>query len=286
MDDTEVRSEETEDSSQSGEGMVMPHLPERYIEKGLKVLLGEDYSYDTLTHTEDDLSLGRDRLNHRLSAIESRRQKNIENVIRSAFDAITLNDNIVADNQTEPSVDWMARFIRQVEDISNPELQSVWAHILALEACQPGRFSLMTLDLLSSFNPDDALLCGQLGCLAYPEGYLFKIDGQNNFDSFGLTESKIFRLQGLGVIWEAEDLGITYHSATKGLSLNYRGDKLVIRHPESELFSFPAFRLSPAGLELALAFADGPVYADYLTAFGDSLRGQGYDYRYQPAGRD
>ncbi|MEK9725290.1 MAG: hypothetical protein VW405_17665, partial [Rhodospirillaceae bacterium] len=90
------------------------------------------------------------------------------------------------------------------------------------------------------------------------------------------------RLRALGLVQEVDDLGVTFYAPTKGLSLDYVGADLVIRHPKSTLFTLSAFKLTAVGNELWPTLGRRPADQGYLRALGDELRKQGYDYRLQP----
>lgn len=77
-----------------------------------------------------------------------RRLGNIESVVRQAQEA--LGESEAPD--TEPNHDWTARFFGQVQDISDEELQAIWAKILAGEVKRPGSVSLRTLSLLKDID--------------------------------------------------------------------------------------------------------------------------------------
>jgi hypothetical protein len=58
--------------------------------------------------------------------------------------------------------DWIANFFDKCRLISDEEMQSLWARILAEEANASGRFSKRTVDLVGTLDKSDALLFAQL----------------------------------------------------------------------------------------------------------------------------
>ena len=70
--------------------------------------------------------------------------------------------NIVSDNEVvtdEPvNDDWLNRFNKIVEDVSDETMQNLWAQILAGEVKHPNSFSLRTLDVLRNMTRSDAQL--------------------------------------------------------------------------------------------------------------------------------
>lgn len=61
-------------------------------------------------------------------------------------------------NDEKPSDDWMNRFFGTVEDVSDEDMQNVWAQILAGEVKHPKSFSFMAIDVLRNMTKEDANL--------------------------------------------------------------------------------------------------------------------------------
>ena len=239
-------------------------------------LLGGDYAPGA-EYGDEDTKGRRDRLNQRLVALEMRRQGNIEAVAAAAYEAAGYRP----DGGDAPSIDedWMARFIDHAQNIGNPLMQEVWGQVLAREAHAPGAFSAQALDGLFKMTADDLETWKRAGRLIYPTGYLLKLGTRLEFDEFGIEAKDIIRLQALGLIQEPEDLSVTFFAPTKGLTFDFNGADLIIRHPESTLFTLPAFRLTAIGNELLVSLAHAVTDRSYLRALGDELRKQGFDYR-------
>lgn len=244
------------------------------IADSLSLLLGSSYSPDSLK--EDSTAKTRnDRTYHRLAAIEARRQHNIEDIIRAAYVAAD-GDHPMASGL---DMDWLARFIDFAQNVSNTDMHAVWGHVLMRECQSPESASLPVLEALSRMVPTDLDLWEKAGRIAFPTGYLIKISGQNAFDDFEISENDIQRLKTLGLLQESEDLSVTFYAPTKGITFDFKGADLIVRHPSDQLFTLPAFRLTGVGIALLPLLADVPVDMDYITALGRDLKSQGYDFR-------
>lgn len=104
------------------------------------------------TENFEDLKL---RTQNRLDYQELQKQLNIESV--------TLKACHVLEEETEcspepVSKDWMIRFFNSVEDISDEDMQELWARILAGEVKHPKTFSLRTLETLKNLSKEEALV--------------------------------------------------------------------------------------------------------------------------------
>lgn len=254
------------------------------VAEKLSLFLGGSYSADTLREEASRKALT-ERLTGRLAAVELRRQSHIEAIALAAFEAA--NDKPAEDTSEQPSGEtsesWLAHFLELAQDIADPDLQQVWGHVLASEIAEPGRVSIQVLDALGGMVAADLDLLEKVGRILFPTGYLLKLDGRNEFEDFGITEAHIQRLQNLGLIKPSDDLSVTFYAPTKGITFDYKGSDLIVRHPERQLFIMPAFQFTGTGLDTMKLLADVNVDMDYLTALGQSLRAQGYDYRIRDA---
>ena len=60
------------------------------------------------------------------------------------------------DEETKFSIDWFVRFFEDAGNISDEEIQALWAKVLAGEIEQPRSFSLRTLDILRNLSKFEA----------------------------------------------------------------------------------------------------------------------------------
>ena len=125
---------------------------------------GEKLSLMSLDDTsiQNEVSLT-ERTQQRIEYREQKRQKNIEDITQKA--AIELeSETTVSDEPVEE--DWATRFFDYAEDISNENLQGLWAKILAGEIKKPKSYSLRTLDILRNLSTEEAEVFIKFGSLA------------------------------------------------------------------------------------------------------------------------
>lgn len=250
------------------------------VSERLSLFLGGNYSADTLSQDKSKKSL-HERLSARLATVESRRQSHIEAIVQAAYEAA--NEVSAGDAGTQASEDWLARFMDMAQDVADPDLQQVWGYILAQEITNPGCTSLQVLDALSGMVSSDIDLLEKVRRILLPTGYLLKLDGRNEFEDFGISENQIARLQDLGLVKPSDDLSVTFYAPTKGITFDYKGSDLIVRHPSSQLFILPAFQVTGTGMEIIPLMADSSVDLDYLKALGQTFKAGGYDYRIRDA---
>ena len=100
----------------------------------------------------------RQRAVARLTNVETRRQANIESVVKIAADSMPEECSPDPVDQ-----DWMANFVDGCKDVGNEEVQELWGKLLAGEVAEPGSFSrrgLNSLKLMSSFDAGLFMLIG------------------------------------------------------------------------------------------------------------------------------
>jgi hypothetical protein len=92
-----------------------------------------------------------DRAGQRTRRREAKRQSNLEATLKKVIHQLPerVSDDPVDD-------DWVFRFFNNCQDVSNEQLQLVWARILAGELERPGTFSLRTLDTLRNLSQLEA----------------------------------------------------------------------------------------------------------------------------------
>lgn len=95
----------------------------------------------------------------RLRKRETRRQQNIESITVKALKALPPPEQI---SDTPVSEDWTSRFFEECQDISDEQMQQIWARIMAGEVARPGSFAPKTLSVVRDLTKDDATLFANL----------------------------------------------------------------------------------------------------------------------------
>jgi hypothetical protein len=75
------------------------------------------------------------RAAERVSKQELRRQRNLESITKKAFEALPSSDQL---SDSPVDQDWIARFFKECEDISDEQMQQIWGRILAGQVARPG----------------------------------------------------------------------------------------------------------------------------------------------------
>lgn len=164
------------------------------------------------------LTLGQ-RAERRLQMQHERQQYNLENIMALALEYCT---DQVASQDVDP--DWFQQYCELVLEISNKNMQQLWAKILAGEIASPGKFSLKTLHSLKRMSYKEALALQQaanLSCKSRQDptprvyfGYIRKpslwhlLTGKNravlNLNQYGLSYPQILSLMDIGLLHNSE----------------------------------------------------------------------------------
>jgi Protein of unknown function (DUF2806) len=98
------------------------------------------------------------RAQERVARLEEKRQQNIETITVQATKELAPPESQETVSEQPVDEDWVAQFLNHCQDVSNEQMQTVWARILAGEVTQPGSFSLRTLNLVRNMSKEDANL--------------------------------------------------------------------------------------------------------------------------------
>jgi hypothetical protein len=135
---------------------------------------------------------------------EMTRAINLDRIVQqAASEADQAPDEAVSD---EPiNADWFARWRDNAQDVTDEDVQRLWARALAGEVKEPGKYSLRTLDFLRSVSKTEAELIAKLGPVSF--GHFIYKDAQL-LEARGFNYSLLSDYQTLGLIYGMESLGL------------------------------------------------------------------------------
>lgn len=163
----------------------------------------------------------------------------------------------------KPDEDWLNRLYGIVEDISDENMQTLWARILAGEIKKPKSYSYRTLEVLRNISPDEAkrfVECTKYLC--FKDQMLCNNDyGLNLQDQLMLTDAGLISAESLTNTVTVSAGG----KVTFGLSRNH---VMVVQNDlnEEKKIGFSIKKLTKVGMEV-LNLISGDNYmetADYI----------------------
>ena len=209
--------------------------------------------------TSGTVEITPEQIVQRLKFQEQKRQQNIVSVVSQA--AEELGDEEVRGD--EPDHDWTARFFEYVQDVSEEDIRTIWARILAGEVRTPGRVSLRTLSILRNMSRLEAELFTEAMRYVIDDFIVWQLcvkssdrldsnDFYFRFVDMGLlyspVESRPPRRFSLGRTGTAQLVNadrILILRGTPNRSIDTDSDKAVLKRPAIELSSFCEAKSDP-----------------------------------------
>ena len=194
---------------------------------------------------------------------EAKRQKNMEDIIDKAEPH--LNAEAKPDAMED---DWITNFFDKCRIVSDSEMQSLWAQVLAGEANTPGTYSKRTVNLLSGFDKSDAELFTKLCGFGWWFGEVVPLvfDAKAGiYNRHGINFSTLSHLESIGLVKYQGLAGFTRLHLPKRFVVLYYDRPLSLEMPmedNNELATGQTL-LTKIGQELAPICGSKPVAGFY-----------------------
>ena len=221
-----------------------------------------------------------DKISNRLVNKETKRQKNIVEVVSTAGRILEAEKDV----SNEPvNPDWATRFFDIVQDVSDDEMQLLWGQILAGEIKQPKSYSLRTLELLRNMTKEEAELFRKVAQFTLKQGDAFLFSADGVLEKFGISYSAIAKLIEIGLLQPGDFVHKNYFPQDMKdhlIGLIY-GDLLIIINQKStaQKISIPIRLLTTPGKELARLISITPSI-DYIKELASTIKREGVTVGY------
>ena len=176
---------------------------------------------------------------------EVKKQINLDSIINKAIEFIK-DKPYTAEESVD--TDWMTRFINISQDISNEEMQNLWAQVLSNEVLQPKSYSLRTLETLRSMSSSEAKLFTRFANLIFKiQDSTIAINDINYLESNNISLDDLVLLKELNLI----NTDLSYEiEKNETVTLEYGNEVLVIDNKTSSNVGFNTIKLSIIGKEI------------------------------------
>lgn len=176
-----------------------------------------------------EISALEQRAINRLIGQQARKQKNIEQITAQAEAELPPEAKV-----KDLDEDWIAHFFEQCENVSDAEMQTVWAKLLSSEATNPGSYSKRTVNFVSTLDKKDAELFTNLCDFVYhfmvPTVLIY--DSQNEiYNKNGINFNTLKHLDSLGLISFESLSGYERQKVPKKFTLYYYGRLTEVECP-------------------------------------------------------
>lgn len=223
-----------------------------------------------------------ERTQERLNFQEAKKQLNIENITAFAADELK-NEQPVTDEPLDD--DWITRFFRIAEDISNDEMQALWGKILAGEIKQPKSFSLRTLELIRNLTKSEADIFIKVANFAIATenaSFIFKGHDKELSKDFDVSFSEVAKLIEVGLIQAGDFVNWQMLSNTEDSKCIFTAGNIVIIvnvNANSPPIHTPINLFTHSGNEL-LKLVSTVAPFEYLTLFAKSIKRENVEVKY------
>jgi hypothetical protein len=162
----------------------------------------------------------------RFVAEEARKQDNMEKITQKALPQLkeTSNPRDIED-------DWIANFFDKCRIVSDEEMQSLWAKVLAGEANSPGMYSKRTVNFLNSIDKTDARLftslCGFGWFLNEMVPLIFDVRNPI-YNNQGINFNTLTHLDDIGLVRFNRLTGFEQLGLPKKITISYYGIPLNV----------------------------------------------------------
>ena len=193
---------------------------------------------------------------------DMRDQKNMEAIIAQAVPDV--NEEAKPDSMEN---DWIANFFDKCRLVSDSEMQSLWARVLAGEANAPSTYSKRTVNLLSELDKSDAELFTQLCGFGWTVGNFAPLvfdDRAEIYNRHGIDFETLSHLESIGLI-QYQAVGFKWLNLPKTFVVHYYDKPLLLEMPQdadNQLRSGKT-RLTKIGQQLAPISGSKPVAGFY-----------------------
>lgn len=253
-------------NSPAVDGVVTALITTLFLRKNEDIKIIEDLKKKEFEKiTQELLNSGR------MSYVEFYKTKNFLKIAQQADEMMAnqkQSKDAEEDNnkcQNNFSFDWLMRFFDAVGNISDKDLQQLWAKVLAGEIAEPKTCSLRTLDMIRNMSSEEAEIFSHLCKYVMQSGDSYYIDsigfmgdeeGANKCKAYmekqGLSyEGSIVPLVEAGAFSTDHDLAIYLHKDVTLAMYNKKITGIVMKYEEEpSLFQRYAYWLTASGREL------------------------------------
>jgi hypothetical protein len=204
---------------------------------------------------------------------EGKKQENIESITAQAIPLLT--SEAKPENVEE---DWLAHFFDKSRLVSDVEMQSLWARLLAEEANNPSTISKRTVDLVATLDKSDAEMfakfCTAVWMIGSPVPLVY--DTRESLDKIGLTFTNLTHLDSIGLIRFEGIAGFTRQRLPKVLTVAYFDRLITIEFPnETNDLQIGTTLLARAGIDL-VRICQASLSEEHFISVLEHWSGQNY----------
>ena len=229
----------------------------------------ESYAAIKKAETETEVQLlklqGEDKIAQYVLARNKQKVENVEEIASKAKQQFAPDEQV---SEEPVEKDWMTRFLNIAEEVSDEDMQDIWARVLAGEIKKPKSYSFRTLEVLRNISKEEAQLLTKASNYLIGSIYLCTED-------FSLPLQEQIILDDIGVVC-GESLTITYsitNNEKASIVLN-RQNVMNIYGPNMTKVKLRIKKLTRAGQEI-MGLVQEHDYIDYYKNLSTKIKSFG-----------
>lgn len=156
--------------------------------------------------------------------------------------------------------DWFVRFYEAVGNVSDEEMQLIWAKILAGEVNKPKSFSLGTLDVMRNLDKQDAELFAKICkcCIHSSPSKIYLPNYDDYLAQCGITYSEVLRLDEIGLMNSSGLISLNMQITDNPVSIINQELVMLIaaKSEKKKQYSIRQFPFTRIGFEIATLIGD------------------------------
>ena len=210
--------------------------------------------------------------------VEIERKINLDQIAVMALEEAAADETDEVD-PTSVDPDWFTQWRNRAQDVSNEEMQRLWAKALKGQTKASGSFSIHTMEFLSRMSRADAELIAKLGNFALDGSFILG-DTSQAMRAAGIDIEQLVYLNDLGILGGTPgkphlEVKVFFQPNTRLAYVQCNGKALIFRpNPlDREHIAFPTYSITTVGQEL-LKLASCTASIDYLQEIANSVRSQ------------
>jgi hypothetical protein len=206
-----------------------------------------------------------ERTSARVRSQEMRRQENLEAIAEEAIPYLPPVEPV-----GNVSDDWIAQFFDFGKDVSDADLRTIWAQLLASEIGRPSTVSSRTLRTLQVLSPTEAHLFSKAAGFAVQVANIAFLPWEGGDAPLGVSYAEWLALAGIDLLYTQSsqftvsgDTAVTMHLTT---------DEEIAFMPGPSGSALKCVLLTSSGFDLARVIDTAPPPADYPERIAVLLR--------------
>lgn len=188
-----------------------------------------------------------ERTEKRLLFSETKKQKNVEDIILGAYDNLEIEKEV----SKEPVQDeWINRFFNIATEISSIDLKTIWSKILSEEIKKPGNCSIRTLENLRNISKDEAIIFKKISNYIIQYNGVYYLPNESELlQSLSINYGEILKLDEAQLINSSSLISavLNFDENTKEINLIYNNKIIFCNKEEKCEIRLNAYTLTETG---------------------------------------